>query len=88
MRSAVGILLALVLSMGATIAQACESGHWIEEISGDGSVVLLEDGSVWLVDEINSVYSAIWLVTDDVIACAGKLINTDQGEVVQARRVR
>ena len=88
MRSVVGILLALVLSMGATIAQACESGHWIEEISGDGSVVLLEDGSVWLVDEIDSVYSAIWLVTDDVIACAGKLINTDQGEAVQARRVR
>ena len=51
-------------------------------------VVLLEDGSIWLVDEIDSVYSAIWLVTDDVIACAGKLINTDQGEVVQARRVR
>jgi hypothetical protein len=39
-------------------------------------------------DEIDSVYSAIWLVTDGVIACSGKLINTDQGEVVQARRVR
>ena len=47
-----------------------------------------DDGSIWLVDEIDSVYSAIWLVTDDVIACAGKLINTDQDEVVQARRVR
>jgi hypothetical protein len=31
------------------------SGHWIDDINNDGSVVTLEDGSLWLIDPVSQV---------------------------------
>ena len=66
----------------------CESGHWITSVNRDGEVVILEDGSVWLVDPIDQIDSMLWLPTSDIVACYDKLINTDDGETVSARRIR
>ncbi|HZQ68113.1 MAG TPA: hypothetical protein VFA68_06310 [Terriglobales bacterium] len=66
----------------------CESGHWIESVSDDGDIIKLEDGSVWEVDAADTVDSALWLPTTDIIACSGKLINTDDNEKVGATRLR
>jgi hypothetical protein len=66
----------------------CEDGHWIESVSSDGSIIKLEDGSVWEVDAGDTVDSALWLPVSDIIACDNKLINTDDDESVSAQRIR
>jgi hypothetical protein len=69
-------------------SDSCEGGHWIEEVMGDGAIVKLEDGSLWQVDAVDSVDSALWLPTTNVVVCDRKLINTEDNESVQAERVR
>lgn len=69
-------------------ASDCESGHWITSVSGDGGIIVLEDGSVWLVDPFDQIDSMLWLPISDIIACYDKLINIDDGETVSARRIR
>ena len=65
----------------------CESGHWIDSVTDDGSVIKLEDGSLWKVDDADIVDSALWLPTTDIVVCDGKLINTEDNESVGARRI-
>lgn len=69
-------------------SSGCEDGHWIESVSSDGSIINLEDGSVWEVDAGDTVDSALWLPVSDIIACDDKLINTDDNESVSAQRIR
>ncbi|HZZ93036.1 MAG TPA: hypothetical protein VFE23_10760 [Usitatibacter sp.] len=66
----------------------CESGHWVESVSDDGSIVKLEDGSIWEVDAGDNIDSALWLPTTDIVACADKLINTEDNEKVGATRIK
>ncbi len=60
-----------------THVNGCESGHWVDSILSDGEIVKLEDGSIWRIDSADTVDSSLWLETDDVTVCDGKLINTD-----------
>lgn len=69
-------------------ASGCEDGHWIDSVSDDGTIVKLEDGSVWMVDSVDAIDSAMWLPTTDIISCGDRLINTDDNETVSARRLR
>jgi hypothetical protein len=69
-------------------SSGCESGHWIESVSDDGDVVKLEDGSIWEVDAADTVDSALWLPTTEIVACGDKLINTDDNEKVSANRIK
>lgn len=69
-------------------SSGCESGHWIDSVSSDGSIVKLEDGSVWQVDAGDTVDSSLWLPVSDIVACDDKLINTDDNESVGATRIR
>ncbi|MDX9834326.1 MAG: hypothetical protein RBT36_03830 [Desulfobulbus sp.] len=80
------ILAAWVLSTGSALA--CEDGHWIESVTSDGRIVILEDGSVWEVDPIDRIDSMLWLPVSEIVACDDKLINTDDGETVDALRIR
>jgi hypothetical protein len=66
----------------------CESGHWIEWVSDDGEFVKLEDGSVWEVNSVDTIDSALWLPVTEILACDHKLINVDDGESVDATRIR
>ena len=75
-------------STRARSSDSCEGGHLIEEVMGDGAIVKLEDGSLWQVDAVDSVDSALWLPTTHIAVCDGKLINTEDNESVQAKRVR
>ena len=84
-------LAALMLALALTVAApafACEDGHWIKSVSRDGKVVILEDGSVWLIDFIDTIDTMLWLPITDIVACSDKLINTEDGETAGARRVR
>jgi hypothetical protein len=59
----------------------------VEEVMSDGEIVKLEDGSLWRVDDTDSVDSALWLPSTEVVVCDGKLINTEDNESVEARRI-
>lgn len=66
----------------------CEAGHWISSVSDDGDIVKLEDGSIWEIDSIDTIYSSLWLPLSEIVVCDDKLINTDDGETVGATRLR
>lgn len=82
----VGALL-IVLSPGPS-AIACDSGHWVQDVSSNGAIVVLEDDSVWSIEPGDRVDTSLWLPMTDITACYDKLINTEDGEVAEARRVR
>jgi hypothetical protein len=86
-------LCAAIFLVGASLGSppadaACEDGHWIDEVLNDGAIIELEDGSIWLVDDIDRIYTAIWLPVSNIVVCDGLLINTDDGEKAHAHRVR
>ena len=66
----------------------CESGHWIEEVSSDGKLVKLEDGSLWEVDDVDTVTTSIWLPVSEVVVCGTTMINTDDDESVSVSPLR
>lgn len=73
---------------GGRSSSGCESGHWIDSVSDDGSIVKLDDGSVWEVSDVDAIDSELWLPTEDIVVCHGKLVNTDDHESVEAVRVK
>jgi TPR repeat protein len=66
---------------------ACEDGHWIDEVLADGKIIKLEDGTIWRVDDIDTITSSLWLPISEITICGGKLINTDDNESVYAHRM-
>src|SRR5215472_14497452 len=72
---------------GRSAASVCEGGHWIEEVLADGKIIRFEGGSLWRVEDIDTVVSSIWLPVSEIVVCAGKLINTDDNDGVGARRI-
>jgi len=67
---------------------SCETGHWIDSVLDDGQIIKLEDGSIWQVDPVDAIDSALWLPVTDVIVCNDKIINVDDNESVSAMRIR
>ena len=67
---------------------SCETGLSIESVMSDGSIIKLDDGSVWEVDDVDTVDSSLWLETTEITACADKLINTEDNETVGAHRIK
>lgn len=65
----------------------CDDGHWVQEVAGDGAIVILEDGSKWLIDSVGQIDTALWLTTEEVVICGSQLINTDTGDKVSGRRL-
>lgn len=66
----------------------CNTSQWVDSVSSDGGILRLGDGSIWEISVIDKITSMLWLPTSDVIVCDGKLINTDDNESVEARRLR
>ncbi len=65
-----------------------EDGHWLQSNSGNGKILTLEDGSVWKVDAMDSIDSALWLPISNISVVESSsgtlLINTDDEEKVHA----
>jgi hypothetical protein len=72
-----------------TGSSGCDSGHWISSVSDGGEIIILEDGSVWHVDSIDTIDTGLWLPTEDIIVCNGNtMVNTDNGEKVGVTRLK
>ena len=80
------LLIAIGLTM--SVSASCESGHWISSVMDSGSIIKLEDGSLWKVDLIDRIDSMLWLPVDNITACDYKLINTDDNTAVGAQRIQ
>ena len=70
------------------------SGHWIKSKSGNGAYITLEDGSVWEVESIDRIDTALWLPISDITVLLApspvgdyryQLINTEDGEKALAK---
>jgi hypothetical protein len=81
-------LSAAALLLLASNASACSDGPWIQEVSTNGTIITLEDGSIWKVDPVDAYISSLWLPTTEITACDDKLINTDDDEVVSVTRIQ
>jgi len=81
------ILLTLFITVTVPVF-ACEAGHSVKSVHADGKIVILEDGTVWEIDDVDTVDTALWLPTTEIVVCDDKLINTDDDETVGARRIR
>jgi hypothetical protein len=69
--------------------------HWISENIDSGQFLLLEDDSLWEVNPLDTLNSALWLSLSDIVitdsdngAWPNLLINTDDGEDVEAKRLK
>lgn len=69
-------------------SNTCEDGHWIKSVVDHGSIIILEDSSIWEVDALDKINSALWLPVSKIVACPERLINTDDNQVVSARRIK
>lgn len=66
----------------------CTTGHWINEVSSNGAVILLEDGTAWSVAGHHQHRTAIWLPVTKVAVCREGLINLRKDQFVSASRMR
>jgi hypothetical protein len=61
----------------------------VQSKTDDGSIVTLEDGSVWQIDPLDQIDTTLWLpMTEITVVETGSgylLINTDDGEKAHAR---
>jgi hypothetical protein len=82
------LLFIFSLYLLSTSIFACESGHWIKSKISDGSVVVLEDNSIWEIDSFDRIDSMLWLPIENIVICDDELINVDTGDKVSATRLR
>ena len=82
------ITLAATLSIYSPLAAACDDGHRIKSVSSEGRFVVLDDGSIWEVDPLDSISSMLWAPVSEIVACESRLINTDHDEIVAAVRIK
>jgi hypothetical protein len=67
----------------------CDSGHWISSVSNGGEIIILEDGSVWQVDSVDTIDTSLWLPIEDITVCNDStMINTNNGEKVGVARLK
>ena len=69
-------------------------GHWINEVSNNGGIVTLEDGSLWQINAADRVDTALWLPTTNIMVLESRspvgdykyiLVNKDDGEKALAK---
>lgn len=64
----------------------CNAEQFIENVSSEGRVAELEDGSLWIIVLRDADRVLSWDLPAHVVACPTELINVENGQSVQARR--
>jgi len=77
------IVLIILFSFNAN-ADDCEKGHRVKQVIDLGQMIILEDNSIWEIDNIDNASTEHWLPGAKIIECEDKLINTDTGESAKA----
>ena len=64
----------------------CNAEQFIENVSSEGRVAELEDGSLWIIALRDADRILSWDLPAHVAACPTELVNVENGQSVQARR--
>lgn len=59
-----------------------------KKVIDSGKFVMLEDGSLWGIDRVDTIDTMLWLPASNISVCGNELVNTDDGEAVRGRRIR
>lgn len=69
-------------------------GHWVKQVIDSGRMLLLEDGSLWDIAALDRIDTVLWLPMTEITVLENptgllpyKLVNTDDGEVAEARYI-
>lgn len=69
-------------------------GHWIDSVTDNGNIVILEDDSTWEISPLDRVDTSLWLSTSDIVvtdsnnpAYPYRLINKDDNETAEAKLI-
>ena len=84
----VRLIITISLLSSSIVYASCESGHWIKSKTLDGSIIILEDNSVWEISLLDKLDTTLWMPMDDIIVCNRKLINTDDNAAAEAKRIK
>jgi hypothetical protein len=85
---------AATLRAGSESYLGSAGGHWIDSTSNNGSLIVLEDGSMWEIEFADRIDTSLWLpITDITILKATSavgdykyiLLNNDDGEKAHAK---
>ena len=79
-------------SMLARVYSSVGRGHWIDKNIDGGSLIKLEDGSLWEIDAYDKYNTILWLAISDITVLESSdcvngylLVNTDDGEKACAK---
>lgn len=62
---------------------------YVSEMKGQGSIILMLDGSLLEVDAGDEITSSLWIAPFDALLLDGhKLVNLDDGDSIEIRRLR
>ena len=81
------LLICLTLITTITSAQACET-NTIEEVLGDGSIIKLQDGTIYQVNTSDESTASTWTSLTEVVVCDDKIINTEDNESVEVTQLK
>jgi hypothetical protein len=73
---------------GPQSSSNCIDGHWVQSVTNDGQLLVLEDRSVWEVDPVDAIHTMLWLPTQNVLVCGNRIINSNDGKAVRAVRLK
>ena len=84
------ILFFMVYLLFFNTSAAWSEKHWIVNKSEDGSIIILDNGSVWQVEPVDRMDNMFWLPGEGIFIPDSYdcLINTDNGEKVEATCIR
>jgi hypothetical protein len=79
-------------SLALPVYPGDSQGHWVAEVLSSGHYIRLEDDSVWEVDSVDAIDSALWLMAESIVVTAKQfkgyffydLINTGSKDMVGA----
>lgn len=81
------LLLAILLSGLCSFAYTEE--HYISQVTANGEIIIMDDGSIYKVYSYDASTSNLWLPLSNVVVTSDKIINVDDGETVDyERRIR
>jgi hypothetical protein len=60
------LMVSTFAESGSGMDYPTSKGHSIDEVCADGSIVILEDDSVWAIESTDQIDTALWLATTDI----------------------
>jgi len=61
----------------------------LDEVKGNGSILLMQDGEIYEVDDLDTIHTALWLgLSDGLLINGDTYINFDADEPVSVSRIR